>query len=116
MSLGVEPRPRGTTAKNAFSFSGLPKNRSDLVGQSAQRHHLSVLQRDLQAGIQANDRADGVEADVVFGVLDGHRLRCIDDGGLRRVVPRQTRSWSDTSRRCNRDLPGNVMYQPESRR
>lgn len=52
---------------------------------------------DLQSSSQAYDGTHGIEANVVFGILDCHALGSIDDCCLGCVVPGESAARSDTS-------------------
>ena len=40
--------------------------------------------------------------DVILGILDRHRLRCVNHSRLTRVIPRQ--AWPRPYPRCTRDV------------
>lgn len=42
-------------------------------------------------------------SNIILGVLDGHRLRCVDHSRFTRVIPRQTWPWPYASRARNVD-------------
>lgn len=80
ISSGLEPRPSGTVARNAFSLSGVPKNAAVL--DTIQRVLLVPTMDNSQAGTKPKNWTDTVEPDLVLGVLDRKSSSGVDDGSL----------------------------------
>jgi hypothetical protein len=110
-SEGFVPRPRGTVAMNAFSFSGLPRKRSVLLvcalgkcDSSSWKYRKGKRRygSHVQAGAHANDGTYTQHPNIIFRILDCQTLCRVDYGGLAGIVPDQARTRPDSG--CGGDI------------